>query len=121
MNEFGDELPEHLRAWWTPEMWCLHSAAWWRRHWERSGAVAVTTADTMPDGWKMWLQWHREIAPDNADEIAALEADAGRWLGYVRVVSRRRPEFELGPHVTSRAVGVQEGAAAAQSVTGQGD
>jgi cyclopropane fatty-acyl-phospholipid synthase-like methyltransferase len=101
MNEFGDELPEHLRAWWTPDLWCVHSAAWWRRHWERCGAVAVTTADTMPDGWKMWLQWHREIAPDNAAEIAALEADAGRNLGYVRVVACRRPEFELGPHVTS--------------------
>jgi cyclopropane fatty-acyl-phospholipid synthase-like methyltransferase len=26
-----------IHAWWTPSHWCLHSAAWWRRHWERTG------------------------------------------------------------------------------------
>lgn len=31
-REFTDALPEHLRAWWTQDMWCLHSAAWWKRH-----------------------------------------------------------------------------------------
>ena len=49
----------------------------------------IEVADTMPDGWQRWLDWHRAIAPDNADEIAALEADRGSYLGYVRVVGRR--------------------------------
>ena len=39
MREFDGVVPEHLRAWWTQDMWCLHSAAWWRRHWERTGIV----------------------------------------------------------------------------------
>ena len=39
---------------------------------------------------RCWLDWHRAVAPDNATEIKALEADAGRYLGYVRVVGRRR-------------------------------
>jgi hypothetical protein len=43
----------------------------------------------MPDGWRLWLDWHRAIAPDNHAEIRTLEADAGRYLGYVRVVGRR--------------------------------
>ncbi len=43
----------------------------------------------MPDGWMTWLDWQRAIAPDNAAEITALEADRGRYLGYVRVVGRR--------------------------------
>ena len=49
----------------------------------------------MPDGWRVWLDWHKAVAPDNATEIAALEADAGRYLGYVRVVGRRRGEAKL--------------------------
>src|ERR1700730_8787573 len=22
-------IPDHLRTWWTPDLWSLHSAAWW--------------------------------------------------------------------------------------------
>lgn len=89
VREFDGELPEHLRAWWTPDMWCLHSADWWRRHWGRTGILEVQLADSMLDGGQLWLDWHRVIAPDNAVEIAALEADRGQNIGYVRVVGRR--------------------------------
>ena len=58
--------------------WCLHSAAWWRRHWERTGILDIEVADTLPDGWRFWLDWHRAVAPDNVAEIQALEADRGR-------------------------------------------
>jgi cyclopropane fatty-acyl-phospholipid synthase-like methyltransferase len=37
--------------------WCLHSAAWWRRHWERTGIMDIELADTMTDGWQLWLDW----------------------------------------------------------------
>lgn len=43
----------------------------------------------------MWLDWHRVVAPDNGVEIKAVEADCGQYLGYVRVVGRRRPEVKL--------------------------
>jgi SAM-dependent methyltransferase len=89
-QEIDGSLPEHLTSWWTPDLWCLHSASWWRRHWERTGIVDVTLADAMPDGWRRWLDWHHAVAPDNSVEIDALEADQGRTLGYVRVVARRR-------------------------------
>ena len=55
----------------------------------------VELADTMPDGWHFWLDWHRAIAPDNATEIKAVEADEGRYLGYVRLVGRRRGQVKL--------------------------
>ena len=35
------------------------------------------------------------MAPDNATEIKAIEADAGRFMGYIRVVGRRRGEVKL--------------------------
>jgi SAM-dependent methyltransferase len=78
IREMDGAIPEHLRAWWAQDLpWCLHSAAWWRRHWEQTGILDIALADTLPDGWRFWLEWLRLIAPDNATEIQALEADAG--------------------------------------------
>jgi len=91
VNEI-DSMPAHLEAWWTPDMWMLHSAAWWRRHWEKSGLVSIDRADTLDGGWRLWREWVGAIAPQNTVEAAALDADAGRTLGYVRVVARRRPD-----------------------------
>ncbi len=100
-KEIDVALPEHLRAWWTQDLWCLHSAAWWRWHWERTGIMEIETCDTLADGWKYWLDWHRAVAPDNHVEIKALEADQGRYLGYVRMVGRRRAEAVLSDPVMS--------------------
>ena len=38
----------------------------------------------MPDGWRLWAEWQKVIAPHNQDEIDALHADRGMNLGYVR-------------------------------------
>jgi Methyltransferase domain len=85
VQEIEGPLPEHLCRWWTPELSSLHSASWWRQHWERTGIMDIDLADTMPDSWQRWLDWHRVIAPNNELEISALEADRGRFLGYVRL------------------------------------
>jgi SAM-dependent methyltransferase len=101
MQEIVGPVPDHLCEWWTQDLWCLHSAAWWRRHWERTGIVEIELADTMPDGWQRWLDWHRIVAPGNEPEITALEADRGRYLGYVRVVGRRDGRTRLADHIES--------------------
>lgn len=103
MQEIEGPVPDHLRAWWEPSLWCLHSPSWWRRHWERTGIVAVERADTMPDGWQRWLDWQRVICPENRTELEAVDADGGRFLGYVRVVGRRRAEARLEEPVVSVA------------------
>lgn len=97
-------VPGHLRAWWEPSMCCLHTADWWRRHWERSGVLAVELADTMLDGWQVWRDWQRTACPDNRVEINAVEADRGRYLGYVRAVGRRRTEATLDDPIASVSV-----------------
>jgi cyclopropane fatty-acyl-phospholipid synthase-like methyltransferase len=101
MREVEGPLPAHLREWWTPDLWCLHSAPWWQRHWERTGILDVEVADTLPDGWRLWRDWLQQIAPDNVTEMRALEADAGSYLGYVRVVGRRRADAPLSEPVAS--------------------
>lgn len=103
MQEITGPLPDHLRGWWMaePEMWCLHSAEWWRRHWDRAGLVDVELADSLPDGWRRWLDWHEVVAPDNHVEMEALRTDRGTYLGYVRAVGRRRADAKLNEPVGS--------------------
>ncbi|GAA2236851.1 cyclopropane-fatty-acyl-phospholipid synthase family protein [Streptomyces nogalater] len=94
----GVEPPEHLRPWWEPAFWCFHTAGWWRRHWTRSGAVQVETADWLEDGWRDWLRWCDVVTEESADDLHVrmagrsaemLRVDEGRSLGFVRVVGRR--------------------------------
>jgi hypothetical protein len=35
----------------------------------------IERANAIPEGWQLWQDWHREIAPDDGTEIKALEAD----------------------------------------------
>jgi len=101
LREIDGSLPEHLREWWTQDLWCLHSATWWQRHWAKTGIIEIEVADTMPDGWQRWLDWHKAVCPDNATEIKTLEADRGDYLGYVRVVGRRRGDASLAEPIES--------------------
>ena len=55
----------------------------------------------MPDGWQRWLDWQRVVCPGNSTELQAVEADAGRYLGYVRAVGRRLPGVTLDEAIDS--------------------
>jgi SAM-dependent methyltransferase len=98
LHELDDGVPAHLQAGWTQDFWSLHSAAWWRRLWERTGLVEIEVSDTLPDGWKHWLQWQQEAWPDNRSEIDAVQADAGQTLGIIRQVARRRNNAPLADY-----------------------
>jgi SAM-dependent methyltransferase len=101
MREIEGPVPEHLQKWWTRDLWSLHSAPWWRGHWERAGILNIELADSMPEGWRNWLDWHLAVVPNNEPEISALEADHGTYLGYVRVVGRRREGVQLDEPIVS--------------------
>ena len=103
MREIEGKVPGPLAGWWEPAMHCLHSAAWWQSHWEKMGSVNVELADSMPDGWRFWIQWQRVIAPDNVLEIRAIEDDAGEYMGYIRAIARRRKDARLDETVESVA------------------
>jgi cyclopropane fatty-acyl-phospholipid synthase-like methyltransferase len=97
----SDRVPEHLEPYWDPDMWTFRSPSWWRRLWQRSGAVDVEVADFLEDGWRDWLLWN-EVCAEVSDsafviegagrEAQMLRLDAGRHLGFARAVARRRSE-----------------------------
>jgi cyclopropane fatty-acyl-phospholipid synthase-like methyltransferase len=97
-KEMTAPVPAHLQKFWSQDLWGVHSADWWRRHWERTGLVEIGAADTMADGWKLWTAWQRHIAPLNKDEIEAVENDAGEYIGYVRLTGRRIPDKPLAEY-----------------------
>ncbi|HEX5502938.1 MAG TPA: methyltransferase domain-containing protein [Thermomicrobiales bacterium] len=92
-HELADGLPAHLAPYWEPDFWSFHSPDWWRAHWERTGPVAVEHADLVPDGWRHWLRWLEVAAAhgyrSDPQEAEMLRADAGRNLGFARVVARK--------------------------------
>ena len=102
MREFEGATPEHLtrptpsggRFWDPAECFSFHTVDWWERHWSQTGLVEVACADTLDDGWKSWLQFEEaKVAAGtnrNDDEVPALKADQGRYLGFVRVLARRK-------------------------------
>lgn len=108
MQEIEGPVPEHLRAWWEPGMYSLHSVGWWRRHWERSGILDIGVADTLGAGWQLWIDWQAVVAPDNTTEIRAVEADRGRYLGYLRLVGRLRAEARLDEPIVSIPSGYEK-------------
>lgn len=96
LREMDGPIPAHLQAWWAQDQpWCFHCAAWWQRHWSRTGILDVEVADALPDGWRFWRDWLLQIAPENTTEIGALEADAGQNLTYIRAIGRRRADAPL--------------------------
>ncbi|MEM9353392.1 MAG: SAM-dependent methyltransferase, partial [Planctomycetota bacterium] len=97
-QEMTSPVPEHLAPIWGQDFWCLHSAGWWRRLWERTGLVEIEAAEPMTDGWKVWIAWHSQAHPDNKAEIEALRADAGSFLGYTRIIGRRQERVELADY-----------------------
>lgn len=101
MQEMDGDIPDLFRDWWEPEMYCLHSPDWWRRHWSRQQIVDVELADAMPDGWKRWLDWQKVICPENTVELKAVEKDQGKHLGYVRAVARLRHDAKRSEPITT--------------------
>jgi len=61
----------------------------------------IELSDTMADGWRLLLDWHRVIAPGNESEIQALEADQGQYIGYVRLIGRRQGQTKLADHTVA--------------------
>lgn len=98
LTEELDEIPEHLKPYWTWDFAAFHSAQWWRRLWERTGKIEIEAADVDPDGWRHWVMWDDlcAIASENewiremsAKDAAMVREDAGRTFTFSRLAGRK--------------------------------
>lgn len=95
MREFEAGVPEHLEPFWSQDCWGWHTPEWWRHLWDRTGLVEIETVEVMPDGWRHWLQFYnaRRLCGPRAmspSDIQALEADQGRYVGFIKMVAHRK-------------------------------
>lgn len=97
MQDFGADVPEHLRRFWTQDNWVLHTAERWRSRLGRTGLVEVERAEEVADGWRLWLEW-AEATDASEWYRQMLKADAGRYLGYVGLVMKRLPDRPLAEY-----------------------
>ena len=89
--------PPHLAPYWAWEFCSFHSSSWWRRHWEKTGLLEIETADTLVDGWKLWLEWNelceqfgqKEVVDPARREAEMLRVDDGCTFGFTRVIAKR--------------------------------
>jgi SAM-dependent methyltransferase len=104
-QEFTGGVPEHLAPYWPWDFASFHSPDWWRKHWEKTGKVDVLLADTIPDGWQQWLLWEEVCLAEgyraSPSEIEMLRLDAGRNVGFTRVVARRKKERREEPQMNT--------------------
>jgi SAM-dependent methyltransferase len=57
-REYEGEIPQHVKPFWLEHVIAYHSAAWWKRHLERSGLVDVLLADNLSgdEGTQTWTR-----------------------------------------------------------------
>ena len=101
VKPFPDQqVPEHLstpqrsgKVFWEEECLVFHTASWWQELWQRCQRIQVISADHLPDGWRHWRDF--ELALEEAgknlfpSDAEALDADAGRFITFVRMVAQR--------------------------------
>ena len=99
------------KVFWEDDCACFHTAQWWQKHWESTGAVAEVTTDLQIDGWRHWRDFERaaelagkSIFPSDAE---ALDRDRGETLGLVRAKCHRTEKKTT--NLQNPAVGVDFG------------
>ncbi len=98
-----DEPPEHLTSWLDHQPGAFatwQSAMFWKKRFALTPGIEIQTADSLEDGWRDWIDFSeltlaagQERPTGNVEgarqEIDAIREDAGRTMGFVRVIARR--------------------------------
>ena len=58
-EEFENGYPETMKSFWEGELFSFHSAAWWRRLWEKTGIAEITSCYNIPGPKELWFPWAR--------------------------------------------------------------
>ena len=94
IQEFDESgPPEHMRPFWHPDIYSFHTPGWWAQLWHFSQNIEVEASDYLKDGFDIWLHWDKTVLASGqakrSGDIDLLEADAGRYLTWARIVGRK--------------------------------
>ena len=102
MQELDGHVPTHLEPLWEQDFHALHTVAWWKNHWAKTGILDIDLAETMQDGIGIWRTWNDAIATEQGNKSGwfadVLDRDAGRYLGYFRLRGRRKANVSLAEY-----------------------
>ncbi|MHB8799418.1 MAG: SAM-dependent methyltransferase [Thermoanaerobaculia bacterium] len=91
--EWLTEPQSNGKVFWEEGCRSFLTAETWREIWHGSPLLANVDADLQPDGWKHWADFERAIEATGKgifpSDAEALEKDAGRTIGFVRLLAER--------------------------------
>ena len=86
-----DHLPPELLLSWTPEqMDYMHDAAYWRRMVSQSRGAEVLEVSEMQSNDEVWADWLRQENEYAVSDRRSMEAGAGKYLNFIKIVLHRR-------------------------------
>ncbi len=89
-REFDHGVPETLKPFWTPEMYTLHSAEWWKNLWAKTGLVKIkhcVTIEQSAEIWDSWLNCGNEYAEEDKGLIAA---DVDKYITLMMMTAKKK-------------------------------
>lgn len=87
-----NHLPPELLLSWTPEdLETMHDAAYWRSIVSRSRDCEVLEVSEMVSNEEVWVDWLRQENPYAVGDRKSMNAGAGRYLNFVKIVLRKKP------------------------------
>ena len=86
-----DNLPPELLLSWTPEdLSTMHDAAYWRSIVSKSRDCEVLEVSEMVSNEEVWADWLRQENPYAVGDRKSMNAGAGRYLNFVKIVLRKK-------------------------------
>ena len=87
-----DHLPPELLLSWTPEdLSTMHDAAYWRAMVSKSRNTEVLEVSEMVSNEEVWADWLRQENPYAVGDRKSMNAGAGKYLNFVKIVLRKKP------------------------------
>lgn len=81
------------KVFWDESCRSFLTAEAWSGIWRGSPLLTDVSADLQPDGWRHWAEFERAVEASGTgifpSDAEALEKDAGRTIGFVRLTARR--------------------------------
>ena len=100
-REYGQNIPEKIKPYWEPDMYCFHTLEWWKNLWERSGKLTIKMAEIMPNGYNNWLLWDKTLKEmgvfKRSGDVELLEADKGNFT-FIKIVGIKNRTRDSGSY-----------------------